>query len=369
MVEILRDTVVKVNLDEIAFNMQQIGKLVGPDVAIMPVIKANGYGHGAVKIAPTLLENGAVYLAVATLTEALELKDADESWPVFILGHTPDRLLHHVVERDITQTIFSFEQAKILNDLALKAGKKAKIHIKLDTGFHRLGKMPTAEYADEVCKINELPGIEIEGIFTHLALAGDEENEEQFKAFMDFIAKVESMGCSFRYKHLADSIACVDFPEYRLNMIRPGALIYGMVGFHKGQLEVHQAMTFVTAVSQIHRIPAGEGVSYDYLWKTKRDSLIATLPFGYADGYPRNMRDKGYVIINGVKAPLIGVLCMDQCIADVTDVPGVHEGSEAVIYGNGKDGSMTIQEASILAETNKNDIIARITARPPRVYN
>lgn len=366
--ELLRDTRVEVDLGRIAYNMKQIREMAGPEVAIMPVIKANGYGHGAAAIAPTLIEEGAAYLAVATLTEALELKAANMSWPVFIMGHTPDRLLHHVVDKDITQTIFSFEQAELLNELSGKADKRTKVHIKVDTGFHRLGKVPSAAFADEVCRISALPNVEVEGIFTHLALTGDSENEEQFRQFTDFITELESRGCSFRYKHIADSIACVDFPEYRLNMIRPGALIYGMVGYHKGHLEVKQALSFKTAISQLHQVSEGEGVSYDYLWKAGRDSIIATLPFGYADGYPRNLRDKGYVIINGVKAPLVGVICMDQCMADVTDVPDVCEGMEAVIYGDGTDGSMTIAEASTLAGTNKNDIIARITARPPRVY-
>lgn len=366
--ELLRDTCVEVDLGRIAYNMKQIREMAGPEVAIMPVIKANGYGHGAAAIAPTLIDEGAAYLAVATLTEALELKAVNLSWPVFIMGHTPDRLLHHVVEKNITQTLFSLEQAEILNKLAGKADKLAKVHIKVDTGFHRLGKVPSAAFADEVCRISALPNVEVEGIFTHLALTGDSENEEQFRQFTDFITELESRGCSFRYKHIADSIACVDFPEYRLNMIRPGALIYGMVGYHKGHLEVKQALSFKTAISQLHQVSEGEGVSYDYLWKAGRDSIIATLPFGYADGYPRNLRDKGYVIINGVKVPLVGVICMDQCMADVTDVPDVCEGMEAVIYGDGTDGSMTIAEASALAGTNKNDIIARISARPPRVY-
>ena len=366
--ELLRDTRVEVDLGRIAYNMKQIREMSGPEVAVMPVIKANGYGHGAAAIAPTLIDEGAAYLAVATLTEALDLKDINPSWPVFIMGHTPDRLLHHVVEKDITQTIFSLEQAELLNELAGNAGKRAKVHIKVDTGFHRLGKVPSGDFADEVCRIFDLPDVEVEGIFTHLALTGDAENEEQFRLFTDFTAELESRGCSFRYKHLADSIACVDYPEYRLNMIRPGALIYGMVGYRKGHLDIKQAMTFKTAISQLHHVPKGEGVSYDYLWKADRDSIIATLPFGYADGYPRNLRDKGYVIINGVKAPLVGVICMDQCMADVTGVPDVCEGMEAVIYGDGSDGSMTIAEASSLAETNKNDIISRITTRPPRVY-
>ena len=252
--ELLRDTRVEVDLSKIAYNMQQIRGMSGPDVAVMPVIKANGYGHGAAAIAPTLLEEGAVYLAVATLTEALGLKDKDTSWPVFILGHTPDRLLHHIVEREITQTIFSLEQAQILSRLASETGKTAKVHIKVDTGFHRLGKVPSQEFADEVCEMFKLPCLEIEGIFSHLALTGDDENEEQFRLFNDFVSLLESRGCSFKYKHLADSIACVDFPEYRLNMIRPGALIYGMVGYHKGHLPVKQAMTFKTAISQLHSI-------------------------------------------------------------------------------------------------------------------
>ena len=153
-----------------------------------------------------------------------------------------------------------------------------------------------------------------------------------------------------------------------MNMVRPGVLLYGMRGYHIGYLPVEQCLTFKTAVSELHEIEAGEGVSYDFLWKAGRKSLIATLPFGYADGYPRSLRDKGYVTINGQKAPIVGVICMDQCMADVTDIAGVQCGTEAVIYGDGSDSSMTIDEASKLAGTNKNDILARLSARPPRIY-
>lgn len=366
--EDFRDTQIQVNLSRIGENIDLIREMVGKDTAVMAVVKANGYGHGAIGIAPTLMEHGAAYLAVATLSEAMELRRSYPDYPLFILGHTPDRLLHHVVENRITQTVFRLDQAKILSGLALSIGKTARIHIKVDTGFHRLGCAPGENFAREIQEMFALPGLEVEGIFTHLALAGDQENEEQFCRFTDFIADLASKGCHFRYQHIADSIAAVDFPQYRMNMIRPGALIYGMQGFHKGHLPVRQTMVFRTAVSQLHRIPQGEGVSYDYLWKAKRDSIIATLPFGYADGYPRNLRDKGYVVINGVKAPLVGVICMDQCMADVTDVPDIIEGMEAIIYGDGADGSMTIAEAAALAGTNKNDIIGRIPARPPRVY-
>jgi alanine racemase len=228
--------------------------------------------------------------------------------------------------------------------------------------------MPSDEYAEEIFQMFQVKNVEVEGIFSHLALVNDEENQKQYDMFCQFINILEDRGLKFKYKHIADSIACVDYPEYRLNMIRPGALLYGMRGSHKATLPVEQALTFRTAISQLHHISAGEGVGYDYLWKASKDSIIATLPFGYADGYPRNLRDKGYVIVNGVKCMIVGVICMDQCMADVTDVPNVEVGHEAIIYGNGENGSMTIAEAAQLAGTNKNDIIARISARPPRVY-
>lgn len=366
--EDLRDTQIIVDLDKIEENMRLINDLVGEETAVMAVIKANGYGHGAVSIAPALMKCGARYLAVATLTEALELREAYPSYPLFILGYTPDRLLHHVIEKNITQTIFSLEQAELLSSLAKVLNKTAHVHIKVDTGFHRLGKVPSAAFADEIHKIFGLENVHVEGIFSHLALVSEEENEKQYQSFCDFIESLESRGCHFKYKHIADSIATVDYPRYRMNMVRPGALIYGMRGFHIGFLPVQQTLTFRTAISQLHTVPKGQGVGYDYLWQAPRDSVIATLPFGYADGYPRNLRDKGFVTLNGVKAPIVGVICMDQCMADVTDVPNVAVGMEAIIYGDGQVGSMTIEEAAKLAGTNKNDIIARIPARPPRKY-
>lgn len=366
--EDLRDTQIIVDLDRIEENMKLIKEMAGPKTAVMAVIKANGYGHGAIGIAPTLMSCGVKYLAVATLTEALELREAYPHYPLFILGHTPDRLLHHVVEKNITQTIFSLEQANLLSSLAKMLNKTARVHIKVDTGFHRLGKEPSLAFADEICKIFDVENLDVEGIFSHLALVNEEENEKQYRAFCDFIETLESRGCSFPYKHIADSIATVDYPRYRMNMVRPGALLYGMRGFHIGFLPVQQALTFRTAISQLHQVPKGQGVGYDYLWRADRDSVVATLPFGYADGYPRNLRDKGYVVINGVKAPIVGVICMDQCMVDVTDVPDAAVGMETIIYGDGTDGSMTIEEAAKLAGTNKNDIIARIPARPPRKY-
>ena len=369
MQEVLRDTIVEIDLKKLAANMQLIRDLVGPATAITAVVKANAYGHGAVGVAETLMESGADYLSVATLSEAVEIKKVYPEYPVFIMGHTPDKYLAHIVDLDITATIFSLQQAQILNALAEKAGKKAKVHIKLDTGFHRLGldAKDREQTLQTIRAITALPYIDAEGLFSHLALVNDEENNKQYQLFTDIADHLKDDGITFRYYHLADSIATVDDPQFRLNMVRVGALIYGMRGFHKGFVPVEQVLTFKAAISQLHHIKAGEGVSYDYLWRAPRDSVIATLPFGYADGYPRNLRDKGYVTVNGIQCPLVGVLCMDQVMADVTEAAHIAEGDWATIYGSGPN-EMTIQEASALAGTNKNDILARISLRPVRVY-
>ena len=367
--EVLRDTLVEIDLKKLANNMRLIRQLVGSDTALTAVVKANAYGHGAVGVAETLMESGADYLAVATLSEAVEIKKAYPAYPVFIMGHTPDKYLSHIVDFDITATIFSLRQAELLNELAEKAGKKAKVHIKLDTGFHRLGldAKDRGQSLQTIRAITALPRVEAEGLFSHLALANDEENDKQYHLFAEIADQLKTEGIHFRYYHLADSIATVDDPRFRLNMVRVGALIYGMRGFHKGFVPVEQVLTFRAAISQLHHIKEGEGVSYDYLWRAPRDSVIATLPFGYADGYPRNLRDKGYVTIKGIPCPLVGVLCMDQVMADVTEIADVAEGDWATIYGSGEN-EMSIQEASTLAGTNKNDILARISARPPRIY-
>ena len=361
---LLRDTYVQVDLAALAGNMDAIRAMVGPDVAVMPVVKANGYGLGAVGIAPTLLAHGACYLAVATLTEALELREAYPDAPLFILGHTPDRLLPIVVRERITQTVFTAAQGKLLNEAAAALGRKATVHLKVDSGFHRLG----TENVEELFSVCQEPNVEVEGIFSHLALAGEAEDAKQYNRFMAVVEALEARGVRFRYQHLADSIAAVDYPEYRMNMVRPGALVYGLRGFHKGYVEVKQAISFRTRISQIRTIQKGEGVGYNYVWRAPEDTRIGTVPFGYADGYPRNMRDKGYVTIRGVKCPLIGVLCMDQCMVDLTGVPDAVEGDIAIIYGDGTNNTMSIQEACELAGTNKNEIVARLLPRPPRVY-
>lgn len=368
MEPLLRDTYVEINLDNIAYNMRKIKEIVGSDVSIATVVKADGYGHGAADIAETIMENGGDFLAVATLTEALQLRKRFKDYKIFIMGYTPDEYLEYVVINNIVQTIFSMRQAKILSELGMKHNKNVHVQIKYDTGFNRLGYKDCHESIEEIDKIFDLKNLEVDGIFSHFALAGKKEDEEQYEKFMNAVEKLEAMGRKFKFKHICDSISGIDYPQYRLNMIRPGAIVYGLKSYKDDSVKLKQAMTFKTRIYHIKTLEKGEGLSYDYLWKAERKSLVGTLPFGYADGYPRNLRDKGYVTINRKKAPIIGVICMDQCMVDLTDIPEAKVGDEAVIYGDGTYNTMDINEASRLAGTNKNEIVCRITRRTPRVY-
>ena len=368
MKDIYRDTHVVINLDHMADNIQAIKKLIGPKVAIAAVVKANGYGHGAVEVARVALEEGCKTIAVATLTEGIEIRKALPQAPVLIMGHTPDRHLELVAKYNLTQTVFTLSQAQALNSLGRAIDRKIAIQIKYDTGFNRLGFKDCDESLDHIERIGTMPYLSVEGFFSHLALKDKSSNDAQVTKFQQAIDKLAERGITFPMNHICDSISGVDDPDYRMDMIRPGALLYGLKSYKNPDFDLKQTMTFKTRISHLKEIKAGEGVSYDYLWQAKRDSLIATLPFGYADGYPRNMRDVGKVTIKGRQVPIIGVICMDQCMADVTDVPDVKAGDEVIIYGDGSNGTLDIQAISQMAATNKNEIVARITRRVPRVY-
>ncbi len=359
------DTTITIDLNRLGRNMDAVRQMAGEDVAVMAVIKANGYGHGAVQIAPTLLEHGARYLAVARLEEAIPLREAYPEAPLFVLGYTPDRLLETAVAKRITLTIFSAHQARQLSEAGEKRGLNPTAHLKVETGFNRLG----TDDINELRAILQTPCLNVEGIYSHLALKDRPSDEIQLKRFLEMVHALEQEGYAFRYKHIADSISAVDYPDFRLNMVRPGAILYGMKSFENDCIIVEPVMSMQTRIARLRRIEAGEGVGYDLDWVAQRPSLIATLPFGYADGYPRALGGKGYVTIRGVKCPLVGILCMDQCVADVTDVPDVQEGDEAVIYGDGTQNTLSVAEAAQLAGCNKNEILCRLTHRPARIYH
>ena len=358
------DTTIHISLKKLGENLDALRRLVGPDVAVMAVVKANGYGHGAARIVPTLLEHGADYLAVARIEEAVPLREEFPDAPILVMGYTPDRLLGLAVEHGIALTIFSASQARLLGGAALDRGVCATVHLKVESGFQRLG----TDDPEELLEILRTPGIFAEGIYSHLALKDRPSDELQLKRFLDVVECLEREGHTFRYRHIADSIGAVDYPDFRLDMIRPGAVLYGMRGHESEDFHVQPIMTMKTRIVRLRTLRAGEGVGYDLAWQAGRDSVIATLPFGYADGYPRALGGKGYVLVRGCRCPLAGILCMDQCVADVTDVPGVAEGDEVIIYGDGTNDALTVAQAARLAGCNKNEILCRLTLRPARIY-
>ena len=358
------DTVIRISLRALADNLDAIRREVGQDTAVMAVVKSNGYGHGAVQIAPTLLSHGASYLAVSRLEEALPLRNALPHAPIILLGHTPDRLLECAVENNVALTIFTRRQAAILSRIADKLGRQACVHLKVETGFNRLG----TDNVDELLDIIHTPGIYVEGIYSHLAQKDRASDNIQVLRFNNIVSSLENSGCFFHFKHLADSILMMDRPDLRFNMVRTGAALYGMRGFLSGKLDIRPVLTMETRISRIKAIHNGEGVGYDFAWIAERNSLIATLPFGYGDGYPRCLGGRAFVTIRGCRCPLVGTLCMDQCVADVTDVPGVREGDKAIIYGDGSGNTLSIAQAAEIADTNKNELLCRLTFRPARIY-
>lgn len=363
------NTVVQVNLDYLAHNLKVMKSYAGEGVSVVAVVKGNAYGHGSLGVCQTLMENGAAYLAVASIPEAMPIRERFPDYPLMIFGHTPDDSLPLVVEYNITQDIFTLRQAKVLNELAGKAGKKATIHIKVDTGMNRLGFSATPQSVDEIMEICALPHIDTEGIYSHFTLISHEVHQKQFDQFSAFVKELEDRGAIFKYKHMADSVTTVEEPEFNFNMVRVGCLLYGvnLLTDPTFPFDIKQVMTFRTKVAFVHPIKKGDGVSYQHLWKAERDSMIATLPFGYADGYPRAYFGKGYVTIHGKKAPIVGHICMDQCMADITDIPNVKEGDIAVIYGSGEN-QMNLVEAGKTLGVNPVTLMAGLTARPERVY-
>lgn len=373
MDNIIRPVWAEIDLDKIAFNMRNIKKLV-KDKDVIAVIKADAYGHGAVEIAEVLLENGASRFAVAIITEAIELRDSGIETPIMILGYTPIEFAEDLIKYDIEQTVYDLEYAKKLSEIALKMGKKAKIHIALDTGMGRIGFMPNDNSLNEVLKIASLNGIEIVGIFTHFSTSDEKDKEYtnyQFSKIQNFIKRLSDNGVNIPIKHVSNSGAIIDLPETYLDAVRAGIILYGYYPsneVNKERLALKPALTLKTKVGHIKKLEKGMYVSYGRTFKTERDSIIATLPIGYADGYSRLLSGKAKVIINGKVANVVGRICMDQCMVDVTDVGEVKVGDEVILLGEDGDLKFNADDMAEIIGTINYDILCMIKHRVPRVY-
>ena len=366
-------TWVEINLDALECNFDAVREELPENMKILAVVKANAYGHGAIGVAK-FLEDKADYLAVAATDEALELRKNGVNCPILILGHIPYGDYDNIVKFNITPTISDFYEAELLSKAAVKAGVTAPLHIAVDTGMNRIGFKCDENSVEEIKKIKELPNIEIEGVFSHLAAADmldKSYTEMQAKRFDDFVLKLENAGINAPIKHLYNSAAIADL-EKKYDMVRQGIILYGLrpsdeVEFNN--IKVPQpVMSMKTRVVQVKTLPAGECISYGCTYTTEKETKVATLCAGYADGVTRVLSNNGEVLIRGKRAKIIGRVCMDQFMVDVTDIPDVEAGDTATIFGTDGEETISVDEIAKKANTINYEIICNINSRVTRVY-
>lgn len=373
MNKMIRPVWAEIDLDAIKYNIDSIKRRVDTK-ELIAVVKADAYGHGALDVSKTLVENGATKLAVAVITEAMELRHGNINTPIMILGYTPLEFAADLINYDIEQTIFDLEYATKLSEIALNLGKKAKVHVALDTGMGRIGFLINDNSLNEILKISSLKGLEVVGIFTHFATADESDknySNKQYKKFTDFNEKLVSKGVNISLKHVSNSGAIIDMPNTYLDGVRAGIVLYGYYPSEdvlKQNLDLKKAISIKTQVAHVKILDKNEYVSYGRKFKTKRKSIIATLPIGYADGYSRALTGKAKVIINGKFAPVVGTICMDQCMIDVTDIGDVHVGDEVIVLGKDKDLKFDADDMAKAMGTINYEVLCMIKQRIPRVY-
>lgn len=364
----------EVDLDAIAHNIKEIRKITNPNAKIMAVVKADAYGHGFLEVAKTLLENGADRLAVAVLQEGKQLRSRGVTVPILILGASGEEAVEDLINFDITPSVFTYEFAKALSYEAEIKEKVTKIHIKIDTGMSRIGFLAgenNEEIVDEIIKISKLPYIEIEGIFSHFATSDEYDKSYtllQYGRFMDVCNRLEEKGLNIPIKHICNSAGIMMYPEMHLDMVRPGVILYGMYPsdeVDKSRLDLIPAMTLKSTITHIKEVEPGRGVSYGKEYITDKKTKIATVPIGYADGYLRKLAKHGKMIVDGVKVPIIGRICMDQCMIDVTNVHNIDKGDEVIIFG--REG-VTVDDLAEWLETINYEVSCVIGKRIPRIY-
>lgn len=364
----------EINLDNLIHNIMGIKGLLRQGTEYMAVVKADAYGHGAVEVAGVCIECGIKWLAVAMLDEALELRNAGFSCNILILGFTPPGMADAIIMNNISQACYSYELAEALSKSAVKLKKTARIHITVDTGMGRLGFIPDRESANSVSKISTLPGVTIEGIFTHFAVADEKDKsytKMQYDKFMDFVKILKGMGIDPGLKHAGNSAGIIDLPEFCLDAVRPGIIQYGLYpsgDVMMDRIELKPVMSVKANIVHVKEVEAGTSISYGRKFITEKKSRIATLPVGYADGYTRLFFERAKVIVNGKYAPVVGRICMDQCMVDVTCAGDICVGDDVVLMGEDKGLSITADDLADIIGTINYEIVCMISKRVPRVY-
>lgn len=365
-------TQAKIDLDAVEYNYNNTRAKLPQGCKLLGVIKADAYGHGAVELA-RFLENKCDFFGVACIEEAVELKKAGIKTPILILGYVAPAFYDLVVKYDIRIPVFSYDTAKALSDEAVKQGKTVPFHFCIDTGMSRIGFQVNEESADVCKQICTLPNIEAEGLFSHFATADETDltkalaQREKYKTFVEML---ESRGIQIPIKHLNNSAGIMNFDEY-FDMCRMGIILYGLYPSEevdKSLLDIKPVMSWLTHISHIKTLEAGREVSYGGTFKTTEPRVIATIPVGYADGYPRCLSNKGRVIINGQYAPIVGRVCMDQFMVDVTDVDGAELDSTVTLVGKDGDAELSMEEVSNAAYSFNYELPCRVARRVPRTY-
>lgn len=365
-----------IDLDAVLFNFDQMSKTVQEGTQIMAVVKTDAYGHGAVPLAALLEPQDYLWgFATATVDEAVELRKAGIEKPILVLGYSFPECFEDIVKYDIRQTVFQYEMAEQLSKEAEKQNKKVLVHVKLDTGMGRIGYQNVDDAVTDTKKMKELPGLELEGVFTHFASA-DTLNQEftlqQLAKFDEMIRAMEAEGVSFSLKHCANSAGIIELSGHKFDLVRAGIISYGMWPSNEVKKDVvalKPILSLKSHVVYVKEVEAGTPVSYGSTWKAEGKRKIATVPVGYGDGYPRSLSNKGYVLIKGYKAPIAGRVCMDQLMVDVTDIPEeIKIGDRVTLIGTDGDYTITAEELGDLSGRFNYELMCDLGNRIARIY-
>ena len=375
----------EIDLKAIANNIKELRRITHPDARLMGVVKANGYGHGAIEVAQCALQNGAEILGVARIEEGVQIREAGIEVPILIFGYTLPELAIDLLEYDLTQTVYTYASAQTLSRTAAALKKKIRIHLKVDTGMGRLGLLPQnfqldnsaaidTDAVEETLAIAGLDGLELEGIFTHFATADSADKtyaEDQLDLFMNFLNRLRKAGLEPPVRHAANSAALIDIPQSHLDLVRPGIATYGLYPsdeVNKRHVSLKPAMALKARIIQLKKVPAGFKVSYGTSHETRKPTTIATIPIGYADGLNRLLSSRGQMLVHEQRAPIIGRVCMDLTMLDVGHIDNIQMGDEVAVFGRQGSASITVDEVASSLNTINYEIVSTITARVPRVY-
>lgn len=371
----------EIDLAAVAHNVRLLRRITQPRARLLVAVKADGYGHGAVEVARTALAHGATELGVAHLAEGLVLRRHDITAPILIFGHTPPQWADQLMANDLTPTVFSPTGARALSAAARLTGRRLPVHVKIDTGMGRLGILcdplrpaGAPEAVAELLEMARLPGIDLQGIFTHFAAADQLDlrpAQQQLDRFLDILNQLERAGLTIALKHAANSGAILQMPDAHLDMVRAGIAVYGLRPSREAappEVDLKPAMSLKAPVIHLKTVPAGTPISYGGTYTTPRATRIATIPVGYADGYRRSLSNRGHMLVRGCRAPIVGRVCMDLTMIDVGEIPEVAVGDEVVIMGRQEGQAICADDLADLLDTINYEVVSAITARVPRCY-